>query len=187
VLSNFERRFPLVQELTVNRNEIGCGECFPGVSAMAVRNDIPLLVPVTSPFLKNPDPDMKNPAARTEPRNRRRSLEKVEPLKMMDGVSGSYLRRPQTDGVGTKRQNRLSREVLGMDEAIVTAPDHAIHIKASDSNLTTNSSASAPSSQTQKNEVEEDANSVICGSVTSTIPDRYGFMGGVQYTQDNEK
>ena len=146
-----------------------------------VDNSPMTIASVSSPFLKHPNSNSKEHAA-SEANYRRRSLERAELLNIPEGGPSNVLRNPVNT---TSRQNRFSREILGLNDAVVTAPDSAPQPKLSESR----SSDGDHSQALQRAEdSDEDANSVIFGgSVASTIPDRYGFTGGVQYSQTSDK
>ncbi len=83
-----------------------------------------------------------------------------------------------------KRQNRLSREILGVDDAVLSAPDNARLQSQENQALKNQSSTNNSLNQT---DVEDDASSVVFGgSVASTVPDRYGFFGGSQFSQETD-
>ena len=120
-----------------------------------------LIAHVASPFLRHPAE--QQPSA--HPPSFRRSLERLERINMND-------LEPIRTASERKQSNRLSREILGVDDPILSAPDNA---------------KSADDEDSRRNNDDGDAGSVIgAASVASTVPDRYGFMGGNQYTQEHK-
>jgi len=141
---------------------------------------------VTSPFLKNSEmrgsKDLKDSEDfkdmnRSDKRESRKSLERIEPINIVD---------LEKINSSSKVNKRHSREILGVDDPIVSAPDNA---------PTFATDHSKSSSNLQKKSISEgegesnwDTNSVAYGgSIASTVPDKYGFMGGTQYTLESEK
>lgn len=142
---------------------------------------------VTSPFLRNPEIiEQSREDVPAERRIFRKSLERLERINMNDlepfSSEGSN-HNSSEDRTALKRQNRLSREILGVDDEVLSAPDNArvqqsLHQK--ESQTETNDSSNRP-------EIEDDVSSVVFGgSVASTVPDRYGFFGGSQFSNDTE-
>lgn len=130
---------------------------------MAALNENGTLSHVASPFLRHPEQPPSSSAASSS-REFRQSLERLERINMND-------LEPIRTASENKRQNRLSREILGVDDPILSAPDNA----------------RAAGNEEPGKIQEEDAGSVIgAASIASTVPDRYGFIGGSQYTQDHK-
>lgn len=160
---------------------------------MANAQDSLSLQVITSPFLRNPDKTKdKNDATFSDRREHRQSLEKLERINMND----LQPIRSRSDLVGTdngdssdakaaKRRNRLSREILGMDDEVLAAPDNALSKSQDSSSDVRNNSVD---NSTNHLSVDDDTNSVAFGgSIASTVPDRYGFFGGAQYSLDSNK
>jgi hypothetical protein len=163
---------------------------------------------VSSPYLKNPPAAATTSDATTATNNSsnsyesnrrefRKSLERIERINMNDLEPFKQSKPDAAELRGfSKRQNRLSREILGVDDPILSAPDNA----PPSITTTLHPNKQQSQEQNQKNlavhgnsnsEFDEDASSVgdMAGSVTSTVPDKYGFVGGNQYTHygDSER
>ena len=155
---------------------------------MATSQESLSLQVITSPFLRNPE----NTRASLDgaPSERQRcSLERLErinmndlqPIKMRSDLPGGG----KSETLQPKRQNRLSREILGVDDEVLAAPDSApAHSQGQTSILRNNSVGDS----TYHLSCDDDTNSVAFGgSIASTVPDRYGFLGGAQYNPEFEK
>lgn len=149
---------------------------------------------ITSPFLRNPERPRENSeyAASSDRREHRQSLERLERINMNDLQPIHSKSEPLRDGMLesdssrlAKRQNRLSREILGMDDEVLAAPDRALPQPQGLSSEMRNNSVG---DSTNHLSFDEDTSSVAFGgSIASTVPDRYGFLGGAQYSLDSEK
>ena len=145
---------------------------------------------VSSPYLKNPPPndDVATTTTTTTTNNEsnrrefRKSLERIERINMNDLEPFKQSRPDTAELVGfSKRQHRLSREILGVDDPVLSAPDNAPNSNSQLFQL-------QQKSQEKSKESDEDASSIVmAGSIASTVPDRYGFVGGNQYTHDTDK
>lgn len=160
---------------------------------MATRHEPLSLQVITSPFLRNVETAHDGSATTVERRTFRKSLERLERINMIDlepFSSESVYRQPSCeqgpsgDRKLAKRQNRLSREILGVDDAVLSAPDIAQFQSQERQLLTKNQSMNGSLNQT---DIDDDVSSVIYGgSIASTVPDRYGFFGGSQFSHDTE-
>lgn len=78
------------------------------------------------------------------------------------------------------RKYRLSREILGVNLDVLIAPDNAEAVDPK-------KSTSKHTESEGDGEYEGDTDSIVYGgSIASTVPDRYGFIGGTQYSFDRE-
>lgn len=155
---------------------------------MAARSENSIMHPVTSPFLKHPEMEKQNvKALRSEQRERRKSFERIELLNL-EGVNPVSYRRSGLSNDAKLQGKRFSRDIAGVHDRVVTAADSAspsnIWQKQSDQN---NFSLSNSSLKREGSEDDDGSSVIFGGSVASTIPDRYGFTGGVQYTHENDK
>jgi len=163
-------------------------------------NSFPLVqFRVSSPYLKNPPTsDATTTSYESNRREFRKSLERIERINMNDLEPFQQQSRPdaaELRGVFSKRQNRLSREILGVDDPVLSAPDNAPTITTLQPNKQQQQQSHLEHNQknlvlvNSNSELDDDAGSAImAGSVTSTVPDRYGFVGGNQYTHyDTER
>ena len=160
---------------------------------------------VSSPYLKNPPPTSDATTTTTSYESNRRefrkSLERIERINMNDLEPFQQSRPDAAELRGfSKRQNRLSREILGVDDPVLSAPDNAPTITTLQPNKQQQQQQQQQQSHLEHNqknpvlvnsnsELDDDAGSAImAGSVASTVPDRYGFVGGNQYTHyDTER
>ncbi|KAK4015015.1 TBC1 domain family member 10A [Daphnia magna] len=157
---------------------------------MATRHESLSLQVITSPFLRNVEAANDGSASGVERRMFRKSLERLERINMIDlepFSSESYQtsdQGPSGDKKQSKLQNRLSREILGVDDAVLSAPDIA-QLQSQESRLLSNQlSMNGSLNQT---DVDDDASSVVFGgSIASTVPDKYGFFGGSQFSHDTD-
>ena len=122
------------------------------------------LTQVTSPFLRSQQPNLP-----VERREIHRSMEMIERLNFNDLEPFKT-----SNGEQNRRQNRLSREILGVDDAILSAPDNA----------RTGNNEGASGGRAETAEEEDTSSLAFGGSVASTVPDRYGFIGGNQYSNE---
>lgn len=160
---------------------------------MAARHEPLSLSTITSPFLRNVDSVKQfddGVTASVERPNFRRSLERIERINMNDlepftaASPQSSLKEDSGISKNAKRNNRLSREILGVDDAVLSAPDSALLQSQETQHLKNQSTTSNSLNQT---DVDDDANSVAYGgSIASTVPDRYGFFGGSQFCHETE-
>lgn len=154
---------------------------------MATRHESLSLQVITSPFLRNVEAANDGSASSVERRMFRKSLERLERINMID-LEPFSSEAFQTTGQGpsfdkkqAKQQNRLSREILGVDDAVLSAPDIA-QLQSQENRLLKNQSMNGSLNQT---DVDDDVSSVVFGgSIASTVPDRYGFFGGSQFSHD---
>ena len=160
---------------------------------MATRHEPLSLQVITSPFLRNVETakQLDNGVSPVERRTFRKSLERLERINMIDlePFSSESKQSSSPERVEerkhAKRQNRLSREILGVDDAVLSAPDNA-RLQSQEKQALKNQSSTNES--LNETEVDDDANSVVFGgSVASTVPDRYGFFGGSQFSQETDK
>lgn len=164
---------------------------------MASRVESLSLQVIASPFLRNVETAKQfddGASSAVERRNFRKSLERLERINMNDlePFSSESKRNSSRQEEATseerkqsKKQNRLSREILGVDDAVLSAPDNAQLQSQDQQTLKKNQSTNIDSHN--QSEVDDDANSVVFGgSVASTVPDRYGFFGGSQFSSLTE-
>jgi len=140
---------------------------------MAAHYSSALPLQVTSPFLKNSEVRDSKDVRRADKIEVKRRGETVEPSNIIS-LESSFGQ--QSTPEFTKY--RPSREIFRVDEGDVTAPDNA-----------TVNIPKKPTSNGAESEVEGeydgDNDSIAYGgSIASTVPDRYGFMGGVQQSFD---
>lgn len=161
---------------------------------MATRVESLSLQVITSPFLRNVEvaKQFDDGATTVEKRIFRKSLERLERINMNDlepfsseARRNSCTQEPASEErILTKRQNRLSREILGVEDAVLSAPDNARLQSQEHQLLKIQSSTNNSLNQT---DADDDTNSVAFGgSVASTVPDRYGFFGGSQFSNLTE-
>jgi len=143
---------------------------------MAAHYSSALPLQVTSPFLKNSETRDSKDVNRSDTIELKTSSQAAE----SNNVIRLDSRLIRESSASAFPKHRFSREILGVDEEFVTAYDNAV--------------ANIPKKSISKNtesegdgEYDIDADSTIYGgSIASTVPDRYGFMGGVQYSFDKE-
>lgn len=126
----------------------------------------PQLSQVTSPFLR-----AQRSSSSSEGRQFRQSLDMMERINFND-LEPFRTAADQTEAKFGRRQNRLSREILGVDDPMLSAPDNA------------RSTSEDTARRTDVAEDEDTSSVAFGGSIASTVPDRYGFVGGSQYTSD---
>lgn len=143
---------------------------------MAAHYSSALPLQVTSPFLKNSEMRDSKDVNRSDRIELGKNLQTTRPDNLISLESSLNQESSEPDF----RKYRLSREILGVNLDVLIAPDNAEAVDPK-------KSTSKHTESEGDGEYEGDTDSIVYGgSIASTVPDRYGFIGGTQYSFDRE-